>query len=136
MRIVIGPPPAYSTAAGRSRNLPGCPRGRGLLSLARRLAQVGEFSCRARLRDVKSLRVADPQSAQLGQYFGRLDPLGDGLNAHGSADLADRLHHAAIDPIAGDVFDELPVDLEVIDRESFQVHERGQAAAEIVQGKV
>src|SRR5271156_5804033 len=81
------------------------------LGFSRRFTQVRKFLGRARHGDVEALREAYPQPAQFGQHFGRLHPLGDGPNAHGFADLADRLHHAAIDSIAGDVFHELTVDL-------------------------
>src|SRR5271166_1349815 len=58
------------------------------------------------------------------------------VDAHGPADLADRLYHAAIDRIVRDIFDELSVDLEVIDRQGLQVHERREAAAEVIERKV
>ena len=48
---------------------------------------------------MKPLRVTDPQSTELGEHFRRFHTFGDGLNAHGSADLADRLHHAAVDRV-------------------------------------
>jgi hypothetical protein len=41
--------------------------------------------------------------------------------------------HAAIHRIAHHVLDELAVDLQIIDRQGLQIHERRQAAAEIVE---
>src|SRR5271155_3871046 len=99
-------------------------------------AQIRKLAGGTGLGDKETLGEAYTQAAELGQYFRGLDALGDGLNAHGFADLADRRHHAAINRIAGDVFDELAVDLQIIDRQGFQVHEGRQAAAEIIQREV
>src|ERR1700732_4212581 len=99
---------------------------RPVLGLSRGLAQVREFLGRAGCGDVKPLRVTDSQSTELGQHLRRLHPLGDGLDAHGLADLADRLDHASIDSVVRDVFHELSVNLEIVDRQRLQIHERRQ----------
>ena len=49
------------------------------------------------------------------------------------ADLGDGLDHAAIHDVGGDVRGEVAVDLEEIHRQRLQVHERGHAAAEIIE---
>src|SRR3569833_3384240 len=55
-----------------------------------------------------------------------LDPLGDGRNPERSADLADRLHHAPVHGVGGDLTDELAVDLEVVYWECLQLLEKQQ----------
>src|SRR5580692_10879161 len=80
-------------------------------------AQVGKFVGGTRLGDVEPLGEAYPEAAEFGQDLRGLDPLSNGLDAHGVADLADRRNHAAIDRVTGDIFDELAVNFEVIDRQ-------------------
>src|SRR5579859_5701012 len=87
-------------------------------------AQVRKFLCRTRLGYVKPLGEAYAQTPQFGEDLRRLHPFGDGLNAHGVADLADGRDHAAVDRIAGHVLDELAVDLQIVDGQGLQVHER------------
>src|SRR5579863_806465 len=88
---------------------------------------------RQRLGEVKALRVIDADAPELIEHRLALDALGDGGDAERAADLADGLDHAAVDRIGGDVIDELAVDLEKIDRQRLQVHERRHPGAEIIE---
>ena len=57
------------------------------------------------------------------------------LHAHDLPDFIDRFDHRKINLLIGDTPDKHAVDLQVVDRQLFQVGERRQAAAEIVQRK-
>src|ERR1700752_188906 len=85
------------------------------------------------MREKDSLREVDADAPQLDEHRIGLHAFGDGGDSERPADLADRLDHAAIHRILGDVADELTVDLQVIHRERLQVHERRHAGAEVIE---
>ena len=78
---------------------------------------------RGRPGDVITLCKLDAECAQLFQYLPRFDTFGDRLDTHGAANLVDSLDHALIDRVFSDIADEMPVDLEVVDRQVFEVGE-------------
>src|SRR5437870_13379100 len=80
-------------------------------------------------RHVVALRKIDTDALELGEHRFGLDALGNRRDAEGPADLDDRLDHAAIHRVVGDMTDELPVDLEEIDRQRLQIHEGRQPGA-------
>ena len=73
---------------------------------------------------VVALREIHSDALELRQHLRRLDRFGDGRDAKCLADLADGFHHAPIDRVGGDVADELPVDLQKVDRQRLQIQER------------
>src|SRR5437660_115108 len=84
-------------------------------------------------RQVVALSKIDTDALELREHRFGLDALGNRRDAEGPADLDDRLDHAAIHRVVGDMTDELPVDLEEIDRQRLQIHEGRQPGAEVVQ---
>src|SRR6185312_3977745 len=101
---------------------------------------VYRFGCelqilRQRLRrpDLQPLDVIDRECFELAAHVRVLDALGNRRDSHGLAQRVDRLDHGSRDRIVLHVADELAVDLQVIDGQLLQVHERGHAAAEIIE---
>ncbi len=88
-----------------------------------------------RLRNVVTLRVFDADVGKTRQHVGRVDAFGDGVDAHGLADLCDGLDEPAVDTVVRDVVHELTVDLQEVDRQVLQEDERREPAAEVVQGE-
>src|ERR1700739_2112947 len=107
-------------SSGPGRN-PGGGSGRG---------QVGD---RLRGGEMAALGEVDADALELIEHRAALDAFGDGGDTERPPDLADRLHHAVVDRIVVQVADELPVDLQVIDRQRLQVRERRQAGAEVIE---
>src|SRR6516165_345530 len=121
-----------------------CRTAGGTAGSARCSAQAGsrgelpllrQFADRQWGRQVKALREIHPDAFELRKHRRALDTLGHGSNPERAPDLADRLDHAAVDRILGDVADELPIDLQEVHRQGLQVHERGDAGAEIIERK-
>src|SRR5579859_1886504 len=81
----------------------------------------------------EALHEVDAEIAQLAFDFGILDEFGDGLLAEQLGDVLDAAHGGVVDRIFIHVFNELSVDLDVIDRQLLEVMERGNASAEIVE---
>ena len=82
---------------------------------------------------MEALRKVDADLLELGEHRSGLDPLGHRRDAERAPDLADGLHHAAVDRVLRHICDELTVDLQEIDRQRLQVPERREAAAEVVE---
>src|SRR5882757_1792395 len=97
------------------------------------LGDVRGLEYALRLRDTIALSVVDTETAQHVDDFQILGKLRDRLFAGQMTDLVDGAHHFAVDGIVQYFFDETAVDLQKIHREVFQVSERRQAGAEVVE---
>ncbi len=83
--------------------------------------------------DAETLRVVH---AELLESCGNrvvFHELGDGLHADHMAELVDGFNHGVVHAVAEHILDEAAVDFEKVDRQAFEVGERTQAAAEIIQ---
>ena len=80
-----------------------------------------------------TLRIVDAHTPEHRNDLFVLRKLGNGLLAGEVPDFINRAYHFAVDRIMQYLLDETTVDLEEVYREVFQVPERRQAGAEIVQ---
>src|SRR6186713_823854 len=88
-----------------------------------------------RLRDTVTLRVVDAQRREHLDDLGVLGELGNRLLAGEVADFIDGTHHLAIDGVVQYFAHEAAVNLEEVHREMFEVTERRQTRAEVVERK-
>src|SRR5215469_16749126 len=84
---------------------------------------------------MESLREIHADAPELGEYRLALHAFGHGRDPERAPDLADRLDHAAVHRVLGDVTDELSIDLQEVHRQGFQIHEGGDPSAEVIERK-
>src|SRR5215471_2524512 len=84
---------------------------------------------------MESLREIYADAPELGEYRPALHAFGHGGDPERAPDLADRLDHAAVHRVLGDVTDELSIDLQEVHRQGLQIDERGNPAAEVIERK-
>src|SRR5499427_6832264 len=84
---------------------------------------------------MESLREIHADAPELGEYRLALHAFGHGGDPESAPDLADRLDHAAVHRVLGDVTDELAIDLQEVHRQRLQIHEGGNAGAEVIERK-
>src|SRR3954451_14672676 len=89
---------------------------------------------RRRRADQEPLRVVDADLTQAHKRLAVLYELGDGLHSEALGDLDHRLDEHLVGAAAGHVADELPVDLDVVDRKLLEVGERPESGAEVIEG--
>src|SRR6516162_1174099 len=85
--------------------------GRAGLERARILGEIGEGAWPG---EIKALHEVHPDALELLEHRRGFDAFRDRMNAESTADLAHRLHHAAIDGIVRNLTDELAVDLQEV----------------------
>src|SRR5262249_29548681 len=82
--------------------------------------------------DIKALGVIDSILREEAQGTGGFHVLRHGFQACGLRDLADHPHQSMIDAAARQLSNERAIDLQIVDRQAFQVAERAIPCAEIV----
>src|SRR5215813_2715062 len=84
---------------------------------------------------MESLREVHADAPELCEYRLAFHAFGHRGDPERAPDLADRLDHAAVHRVLGDVTDELSVDLQEVHRQGFQIDERGNPGAEVIERK-
>jgi hypothetical protein len=82
---------------------------------------------------VKPLAVLDAQLPKQHQRFLGVDVLGNGVPLQAPPDVDDRLDDQPVEVVAGQVADETPVNLQIVDREVSELTEGPESRAEVVE---
>src|SRR4028119_941812 len=89
-----------------------------------------------RLSKIITLSVIYPKLIELIHDSLIFHILGNSFNSHEVSNFSNSFHHCDINRIVGNILNKIAVNLEIINRQAFQVSKGRHPAAEVVQGKL